>query len=84
MFTEFNQKLQQNERYVYVASGETFSKRSVRIGVADYFFAEVQQGVQAGDVVALEKPSADKIVETAPAKAESRPGGAAKISATNT
>ena len=84
VFTEFNQKLQQNERYVYVASGETFSKRSVRIGVADYFFAEVQQGVQAGDVVALEKPSADKIVETAPAKAESRPGGAAKISATNT
>ena len=84
VFTEFNQKLQQNERYVYVASGETFSKRSVRIGVADYFFAEVQQGVQAGDVVALEKPSADKIVETAPAKAESRPGGAAKTSATNT
>ena len=84
VFTEFNQKLQQNERYVYVASGETFSKRSVRIGVADYFFAEVQQGVQAGDVVALEKPSADKIVEVAPAKAESRPGGAAKTSATNT
>ncbi|MBC8001837.1 MAG: efflux RND transporter periplasmic adaptor subunit [Opitutaceae bacterium] len=84
VFTEFNQKLQQNERYVYVASGETFSKRSVRIGVADYFFAEVQHGVQAGDVVALEKPAADKIVESAPAKAESQPGGAASTSATNT
>lgn len=84
VFTEFNQKLQQNERYVYVASGETFSKRSVRIGVADYFYAEVQQGVEAGEVVALEKPAPDKIVEPAPAKADSRPGVVVSTNATNT
>ena len=84
VFTEFNQKLQQNERYVYVVGGEKFMKRPVRIGVADYFFAEVQQGVEAGDVVALEKPAVDKIVEPAPVKAESRPGGQISTRATNT
>ena len=84
VFTEFNQIQQQNERYVYVAGGEKFMKRPVRIGVADYFYAEVQQGVEAGEVVALEKPAADKIVEPAPVKAETRPGGAASTNATNT
>jgi hypothetical protein len=39
----------------------------VRIGVADYFFAEIQEGVAPGEVVALEKPPSDKVIQTAPA-----------------
>lgn len=66
VFTEFSPQLQQNERFVYVASGDKFQRRTVRIGVADYFFAEVQSGVEAGDRVALEKPAADQILEAAP------------------
>lgn len=66
VFTEFNQDKQQNERFIYVREGDKFVKRPARIGVVDYFFAEVQEGVQAGEMVALEKPAAERIIEPAP------------------
>ncbi len=44
------------ERYVYVAKGDTFEKRPVRVGVSDFFFAEIQEGLAPGDTVALELP----------------------------
>lgn len=44
------------ERFVYVKQGETFERRLVLIGLSDNWFAEVQNGLSAGDVVALEKP----------------------------
>jgi HlyD family secretion protein len=69
VFTEFNPERQQNERFVYVRENGKFSKRSARIGVADYFYAEVQEGVRAGEIVAIEKPAANLIVEPAPAQA---------------
>jgi Barrel-sandwich domain of CusB or HlyD membrane-fusion len=69
VFTEFSADLQQNERFVYVVQGGKFAKRPVRIGVADYFYAEVQSGVAAGEWVALEKPAADRIIEPAPVQA---------------
>lgn len=85
VFTEFNAEKQQNERFLYVAtSGDKFIKRSVRIGVADYFFAEVQEGLEAGEVVSLEKPPASKITEPAPAQAERRPSGQAVVNPRNT
>jgi len=84
VFTEFNPELQQNERFVYVASGGKFARRSVRIGLADYFYAEVQQGVAPGELVALEKPAEDKIVEPTPVQAEGRPSGQATVSPRNT
>lgn len=85
VFTEFNAEKQQNERFLYVAtSGDKFIKRSVRIGVADYFFAEVQEGLGAGEVVSLEKPPASKITEPAPAQAERRPSGQAVVNPRNT
>lgn len=47
---------EQNERYVLVKKEEQFEKRPVQIGVADFFVVEIQSGLAAGDVVALEQP----------------------------
>ena len=44
------------ERYVFVKVGEQYERRPVQIGLADYFYAEVMSGLQAGEVVALEQP----------------------------
>lgn len=84
VFTEFNPEKQQNERFVYVQDGQKFEKRPVQIGVADYFYAEVQKGVNPGDIVSLEKPAANKIVEAPPEQAESRPSGQASVQPRNT
>lgn len=46
----------QNDRYVYVENGDKFERRDVKLGVADYFFAEIVAGLQVGDVVAIEQP----------------------------
>ncbi len=53
------------ERFVFVKDEERFDKRPIVIGVSDYSFAEVQKGVQAGEVVSLEQPPDYK-----PSKAE--------------
>lgn len=66
VFTEFNPETQQNERFVYVRDGDKFVKRKARIGVADYFYAEVEEGVRAGDIVAIEKPAENLIVVPPP------------------
>lgn len=49
----------QNDRYVYVENGGKFERRPVKVGVADYFYAEIMSGLQVGDVVALEQPPAE-------------------------
>lgn len=48
---------EENERYTYVRkeSGE-FEIRPIRIGVADFQYAEVMNGLQPGDVVSLVRP----------------------------
>lgn len=84
VFTEFNPERQQNERFVYVPTGDHFAKRSITIGIADYFFAEVRQGLEPGEMVALEKPAAEKIVESEPARAGGKPSGQASIHPRNT
>jgi len=43
-------------KFAYVKKGEVFERRPIQVGVADYFFAEVQQGLQSGDLIALELP----------------------------
>ncbi len=48
---------EKGERYVYVKDGEQFERRPVQIGISDYAYAEVQRGVNDGDVVALETPA---------------------------
>jgi len=59
VFTEKNDSGEM-ERFVYVQQGETFEKKNVKVGVADYFFAEIQEGVAEGDVVALEMPKEER------------------------
>jgi RND family efflux transporter MFP subunit len=76
---------ERGERYVYVKSDDEFEKRTVQIGISDLSFAEVQGGLQAGEVVALELPTNIKKSPPAPEKqakpAESKSTSAAGTSA---
>jgi len=65
VFTEYNESLRKQERFVYVKSGETYEKRLIQIGVADYFFAEILTGLQPGETVSLEQPPQEAIVDAA-------------------
>ncbi|HOX58592.1 MAG TPA: efflux RND transporter periplasmic adaptor subunit [Candidatus Paceibacterota bacterium] len=56
VFTEKMSEGGQMERFVYVQQGETFQKRNVKVGVSDFFYAEIQDGLKEGEVVALELP----------------------------
>jgi len=56
VFTETNPETGDTERYVYVAQDDDFERRPVQIGVSDFFYAEVQKGLTAGETVALEIP----------------------------
>jgi HlyD family secretion protein len=56
VFTEKNPESLEMERFVYVQKGDGFEKRNVKVGVSDYFFAEIQEGVTQGEMVALEVP----------------------------
>ena len=56
VFTEKNPDTDQMERFVYVQHGDTFEKRNVKVGISDFFYAEIQDGLAPGEVVALEMP----------------------------
>lgn len=56
VFTEKNPDTSEMERYVYVQKGDGFEKRDVKVGVSDYSFAEIQEGLSPGEVVSLEMP----------------------------
>ncbi len=60
VFTESNPETGQTERYVYLKTDDGFERHPVQIGVSDYFYAEVQKGLAANEVVALELPDAEK------------------------
>lgn len=60
VFTERNPDTSQMERFVYVQQGDAFEKRDVKVGVADYFYAEIQEGLSPGDVVSLELPKEER------------------------
>src|SRR5437762_217170 len=60
VFTESNPETGKTERYVYVKTDDGFERRPVRVGVSDYFYAEVQKGLSPNEVVALELPEAEK------------------------
>ncbi len=51
---------EQSERFVWIKKdGESFERRPVQLGVADFDFVEVTQGLQAGEVVSLIAPPVD-------------------------
>ena len=60
VFTEKASEDGKMERFVYVQQGETFEKRNVKVGVSDYFFAEIQEGLKEGEVVSLELPKEER------------------------
>ena len=64
VFTEKNPDSAQMERFVYVQQGDLFEKRNVKVGVSDFFYAEIQDGLSAGEVVALELPKAERLKQT--------------------
>jgi len=90
VFTEKNPDTSQMERFVYVQRGGSFDKRNVKVGVSDFSYAEIQEGLKAGEVVSLELPKdeREKMTQqlaglhpgTAPAP---RPQGAPSPSRTN-
>ncbi len=60
VFTEKASEGGQMERFVYVQQGDTFEKRNVKVGVADYFYAEIQEGLKEGEIVSLELPKEER------------------------
>ncbi len=60
VFTEKNPDTAIMERFVFVQQGENFEKRNVKVGVSDFFYAEIQEGLAEGDVIALELPKEEK------------------------
>ena len=60
VFTEREGENSQMERFVYVQKGTSFEKRNVKVGVSDFFYAEIQEGLSEGEVVALELPKDER------------------------
>jgi hypothetical protein len=60
VFTEKSPQTGEYERFVYVQQDGSMEKRNVKVGVSDYFFAEVQEGLAAGEIVALELPKEER------------------------
>jgi HlyD family secretion protein len=80
VFTEKNQDTSQMERFVYLQHGDSFEKRNVKVGVSDFFYAEIQEGVSPGDIVSLELPKEER-EKTARQLAGQRPGVAGETPA---
>jgi HlyD family secretion protein len=58
VFTERNPETGRFERFVFVRKPDgTVEKREVKVGVSDFFYAEIQEGLSPGEVVMLEMPA---------------------------
>lgn len=73
VFTDRDPVTYSVERYAYVRNGENWEHRPIKIGVSDFFFAEVQDGLKPGEVVALEQPK--DAAKPPPANAAKSPAG---------
>jgi RND family efflux transporter MFP subunit len=62
VFTEPDPETGVTHRYVYVRQLSKFERRPVRIGVSDFFFAEVEEGLTPGEVVSLVQPAQNELV----------------------
>lgn len=60
VYTERNPELGTTERFLYVQTENGYEKRPVHIGVSDLFYAEVTEGLRAGEVVLLEQPKEER------------------------
>lgn len=69
VFTEFNPRTKLMDRFVYVKQGEAFALRPVTIGIADYSYVEILDGLNDGEVISLEKPDPEEIAPSNAPKA---------------
>lgn len=61
VFTDRSPETGVTERYVYVDDGaKGYERRPVQVGVSDLFFAEIQEGLNPGEVVLLEQPKEER------------------------
>ncbi|MCS7090692.1 MAG: efflux RND transporter periplasmic adaptor subunit [Verrucomicrobiota bacterium] len=61
VFTERNPETGHFERFVYIRRADgSVEKRNVKVGVSDFFYAEIQEGLSAGEVVMLEMPQEER------------------------
>jgi HlyD family secretion protein len=74
VFTEKTADGSQMERFVYAQHNGGFEKRSVKVGVSDFFYAEIQEGLKAGEVVSLEMPKEER--DKMSQQLAGQPGGA--------
>jgi len=47
---------EQGERFAYVVKDNVYEQRPVRVGISDFFYAEILSGLKEGEMVALEQP----------------------------
>ena len=52
------------ERFVYIKKGDNWEQRTFKIGVADFSFVEIQDGLNEDEIVALEPPSMELVAES--------------------
>jgi len=83
VFTEKVPDTLQVERFVYVINGGAFEKRNVKVGISDFFFAEIQEGLSPGEVVTLELPK-EELEKKTKQLATHRPGEPATPGQTGT
>lgn len=61
VFTEFNSRTKEMDRFVYVENEGLYILRAITTGIADYNFIEVLDGLNEGEVISLEKPEPELI-----------------------
>jgi RND family efflux transporter MFP subunit len=72
----------QSGRYAYVKTPEGFASRPIQIGIVDFQYAEVVNGLSAGEVVSLVRPDPSEEAEGTNARSSIQPA-AAKPTAIN-
>ena len=79
VYTERDPDSGRMERFVYVQTPAGAEKRNVKVGVSDFFFAEIQEGLKNGEVVLLELPKEEreKKARSLVAKSSQEGGGTA-------
>jgi RND family efflux transporter MFP subunit len=82
VFTEKNPESGQMERFVYVqAEDESLEKRNVKVGVSDFFYAEIQEGLKPGEVVSLVMPKEEREKKAKQLASQKKGAGEANASA---
>ena len=75
VFTEKNPESGQMERFIYVQQGDNFEKRNVKVGVSDFSYAEIQEGLKAGETISLVLPKEEREKMARQLAGQKRSGG---------